>query len=610
MKSNLLHECFVALLLALAGTSSIGFAAPQTTAFTYQGQLNAGGSLPANETYAFTFTLFDAATAGAQIGVPLVQDVTVVNGLFTADLDFGLVFGPTQYWLEVRVNDEALAPRQPVMTAPVAQYALSAPAGSTGPQGPAGPMGPAGPAGAQGPPGPQGVQGPAGLVTLPYAATQESTGALFAVTNTNNSTISGVALQGTSTSTVAGARAMMGIVASTSPGAASSGVRGINNGTGVDGIGVWGSHAGSGWGVYGSSPKGSGVYGQGSASGYGVSATSENGTGLFATSTTGSAANFSISNTTNNSPVLALSTEGTNGRGMFITVKNGYAVEAYSAGPALMGSTTSTVDSGVTGSNSAGTVGGSGIGGYAKGLGTGVMGRSEGGYGVQGFIWADTSGTGAGVLGRVGISGSKGRAGRFENLNSANSFNTVEMATNGIGHVLVVNHTGASGDLGIFQTNGGNVARISRAGKGFFNGGTQTGGADLAEFVPTTGAMPQAGDVVEIDPDHPDSFRLSSEAASPRVAGVISTDPGVALNARHGAEQTMDGPALALAGRVPVKVTNEGGAIRIGDLLVSAPTPGHAMRAPDAPRPGTVIGKALHTSDAASDVILMLAMLR
>ncbi len=50
--------------------------------------------------------------------------------------------------------------------------------------------------------------------------------------------------------------ALHGLIESASPGNSSTAVRGQNNGTGLLGIGVWGSHAGSGWGVYGSSPTG------------------------------------------------------------------------------------------------------------------------------------------------------------------------------------------------------------------------------------------------------------------------------------------------------------------------------------------------------------------
>jgi hypothetical protein len=66
---------------------------------------------------------------------------------------------------------------------------------------------------------------------------------------------------------------------------------------------------------------------------------------------------------------------------------------------------------------------------------------------------------------------------------------------------------------------------------------------------------------------------------------------------------------LALAGRVPVKVDSSYGTIRPGDLLVSSPTPGHAMRADD-PAPGTVVGKALEPFDQGTGLVMMLVMNR
>jgi hypothetical protein len=51
------------------------------------------------------------------------------------------------------------------------------------------------------------------------------------------------------------------------------------------------------------------------------------------------------------------------------------------------------------------------------------------------------------------------------------------------------------------------------------------------------------------------------------------------------------------------------GAIAPGDLLVSAPTPGHAMREA-APLPGTVVGKALEPLAAGQGIIRVLVMLR
>lgn len=78
---------------------------PQATAFTYQGQLNAGGILPSGQTYQFTFTLYDAASGGSVVGSPIPQAILVANGgLFTTDLDFGQIFNGQQYWLEIKVG--------------------------------------------------------------------------------------------------------------------------------------------------------------------------------------------------------------------------------------------------------------------------------------------------------------------------------------------------------------------------------------------------------------------------------------------------------------------------------------------------------------------------
>ena len=216
-------------------------------------------------------------------------------------------------------------------------------------------------------------------------------------------------------------------------------------------------------------------------------------------------------------------------------------------------------------------------------------------------IYANAAGGGVAVKARAASStaidamSQGGSAGVFDSQNT-------------LGPVLVVNAqvTSSGTNLAVFQNNGANVARIDPSGKGFFNGGTQNSGADLAEFVPTAGSEPQPGDVVEIDPTQPDRFRLAAEAGTTRVAGVISTKPGVTLNAQTPAETPTEGPALALVGRVPVKATNANGAIHIGDLLVASSLSGHAMRASVSAAPGSVIGKALADFDATDGTLPML----
>jgi hypothetical protein len=87
---------------------------------------------------------------------------------------------------------------------------------------------------------------------------------------------------GETDSTSANAAGVIGRVTTVAPGGSSAGVRGINNGTNSLGIGVWGSHAGGGWGVNGSTASGIGVRG-------GASTSSGVGVRAHATGTTGTA---------------------------------------------------------------------------------------------------------------------------------------------------------------------------------------------------------------------------------------------------------------------------------------------------------------------------------
>jgi len=75
------------------------------------------------------------------------------------------------------------------------------------------------------------------------------------------------------------------------------------------------------------------------------------------------------------------------------------------------------------------------------------------------------------------------------------------------------------------------------------------------------------------------------------VSGGGGFGPGIVLDQRRG---LADRRPVALLGKVYGKVDAGGGAIPIGDLLTTAATPGHAMRARDQERAfGAVIGKAL-----------------
>jgi len=144
------------------------------------------------------------------------------------------------------------------------------------------------------------------------------------------------------------------------------------------------------------------------------------------------------------------------------------------------------------------------------------------------------------------------------------------------------------------------VFRIDSEGRVFadsamYGESFQTGAADIAEWVPISEPV-DPGDVLEFDPDNPGHYRKCRGPCSDLVAGVVSTEPGFVLGSSpstldlgHWTSDsglwtddsrlaTGDSVLLALVGIVPAKVTDEGGPIQPGDLLVTSSTPGYAMR--------------------------------
>jgi hypothetical protein len=157
-------------------------------------------------------------------------------------------------------------------------------------------------------------------------------------------------------------------------------------------------------------------------------------------------------------------------------------------------------------------------------------------------------------------------------------------------------------------------ARIDSTGKGFFDGGTQTGGADFAESISVTGAKMsyEPGDVLVIDAMSDRQVALSREPYSTLVAGVYSTKPGV-VGTLHGSEDPtlIHEIPMAIIGIVPCKVSAENGPISRGDLLVTSSTPGYAMRGTDSRKlTGAIIGKALQPLPAGKGEIEVLMTLR
>jgi hypothetical protein len=150
------------------------------------------------------------------------------------------------------------------------------------------------------------------------------------------------------------------------------------------------------------------------------------------------------------------------------------------------------------------------------------------------------------------------------------------------------------------------VFRVDGVGKVFAYGGVETPGADFAEMLPGREGL-EPGDVLAIGADG--RLIRSVEAYQASVVGVYSTAPGMVGGG--GERQSREGKVpLAVVGVVPVKASAENGAIRPGDMLVAAATPGHAMRAGSRTPTGCVLGKALTGLADGTGTVTLLVMVR
>jgi hypothetical protein len=166
-----------------------------------------------------------------------------------------------------------------------------------------------------------------------------------------------------------------------------------------------------------------------------------------------------------------------------------------------------------------------------------------------------------------------------------------------------------SGNVGVGTTSP--ASKLHVAGDVRVDGNIGAKYQDVAEWVPAVAKL-APGVLVVIDPMHTNRVQASDRAYDHRVAGVVSDRPGVLLG--EGAE---DRVKVAHSGRVKVLVDASYGAVKAGDLLVSSPRPGYAMRSEPVKvgditmhRPGTVVGKALESLAEGQSEILMLLTLQ
>lgn len=174
--------------------------------------------------------------------------------------------------------------------------------------------------------------------------------------------------------------------------------------------------------------------------------------------------------------------------------------------------------------------------------------------------------------------------------------------------VIELDHdgNGEDADFMIQDKDGNLIFNVDESGAVTADGSFSSPAADFAEMLPGVKGL-EPGDVLAIAPDG--QLTQSNGAYQTSVVGVYSTEPGFVGGFGDSTEMSGKVP-LAILGVVPVKASAENGAIIPGDLLVTASTPGHAMKAGPNPPVGTIIGKALTGLEAGTDLIMLLVTLQ
>lgn len=178
------------------------------------------------------------------------------------------------------------------------------------------------------------------------------------------------------------------------------------------------------------------------------------------------------------------------------------------------------------------------------------------------------------------------------------------------GYILAQNTDDATSNVtGAIQSSGGISARktIYTTGNltttanvnGVYFTGIAVGAlySDLAERY-FADAVYEPGTVLTLGGEQ--EVTICNEENSTDVFGVVSTDPAYLMNSLNGSSESRPAPAVAMVGRVPVKVV---GPVQKGQRLVSALN-GRAQAAPVDVNPLAIIGRSLETKTSESEGIV------
>lgn len=567
------------VLLLCVLLSSLVFAQMPRT-MSYQGLLTDGsGNFIPDGNHALTLKLYETASGGSAV-YEESHSTAVIKGLFgviigsISPLPASLTFDKA-YYLGVAVNGGAeLVPRSALSAAPYALYAAVAGEARTLSSGANGIV--------------TSVNNQSGAMTLQ--------GEGSTTVNTNGSVITIASTGGTGGTGIQGVQSTDGsltIASSTGP---IADLRLANNS-------VTSAHINSTNASNGQVLTATGIGSAAWQTPVGVEFTLP-----YAGTTTDTSTAFSITkNGTNGSAVIFENTNDSNAAPTMIVRSNGMGKTAEFLSTRTNANVTGVqviVSGSGRGINTVATTA-EALAGTNRGSNTAaIVGRNDSsGIGVYGY----STKTGVGVLGQAGINGSTGTAGKFENVNTDNATPALIVTSNGRGgNALLVSNLANSGNIAIFQHSSSNKARIDISGKGYFNSGTQNSGADVAEAFAVVGGVEtyEPGDVLVIATGYKRTVEKCSKPYAASVLGVHATRPGVLLT-EHDIDADLSSLVpMGVVGVLPTKVTNEGGPISAGDMLVTSSTAGHAMKADPAKLGfGMVLGKALESFDGTTGVI-------
>jgi hypothetical protein len=639
-------------MLAPVSTPASADNAPVGTAFTYQGRLTESGE-PVTGMVDLTFRLFDQAVGGSPLnpgGVLVASDFQIgEDGFFTIDLDFGDNFNGEPRWLEIQVDADVLAPRQPIMAAPHAMVATTAAnvptkalageyQGVTG-VGTLNLLNVSGNVGV-GTTSPQDrlhVAGtlaalrledtttPGGGFTQIYDA--QPTQLRFSKTNNNGQVLMDFnpkAADGVSNATFRLFRE------TNTTGTKSLQIHRGNNTTqlsamiGADGMDSFFQLHGGNVGIGTSTPE-SALHVVGDVLGTGF---------LRSLSPIADSEVFLGWGVDENGDDMARIRIGGNGVGAINgldiqKVNNVSIMRILNSGNVGIGTTLPTTKLDVvgtirsqSGSNNIAinhtSINSTSSGIFADGLNLNdtsnehismCLGGGSVGIGTVGstLVFAKLHVDGGSDSSLDGF-GNHLTLGNFAGTNIAFDNNEIMARNNGSAATLFLNHEG--GQVHIGQGSGGTGRLLTPVLQ-------ITGGSDLSENfdVTRTDEVPaEPGMVVCIDPDNPGKLIPSTRAYDRTVAGVISGAGGVKPGMLMGQQGTLaDGEhPVALTGRVYVYVdADASGAIQPGDLLTTSDVPGHAMKVADHGRAqGAIIGKAMTSLDSGRGLVLVLVSLQ